>query len=159
MTTEENFGSTPEQEEQQFVMQRIYTKDVSFESPDSPGVFLKTWQPKINVDLNTKSNLVDDDYNYEVVLSITVTAEIEEKSAFLVEVQQAGIFLAKGLEGDQLRGVLGTVAPTILFPYARESIDALCIKGGFPPVMLAPVNFEALYQQALKKSEEDNQLQ
>ena len=157
--TEENFGSTPDQEEQQFVMQRIYAKDVSFESPDSPGVFLKTWQPKINVDLNTKSNLVDDNDNYEVVLSITVTAEIEEKSAFLVEVQQAGIFLAKGLEGDQLRGVLGTVAPTILFPYARESIDALCIKGGFPPVMLAPVNFEALYQQALKQSEEEVKLQ
>ena len=157
--TEENFGSTPDQEEQQFVMQRIYTKDVSFESPDSPGVFLKTWQPKINVDLNTKSNLVDDNDNYEVVLSITVTAEIEEKSAFLVEVQQAGIFLAKGLEGDQLRGVLGTVAPTILFPYARESIDALCIKGGFTPVMLAPVNFEALYQQALKQSEEEVKLQ
>ena len=157
--TEENFGSTPDQEEQQFVMQRIYTKDVSFESPDSPGVFLKTWQPKINVDLNTKSNLVDDNDNYEVVLSITVTAEIEEKSAFLVEVQQAGIFLAKGIEGDQLRGVLGTVAPTILFPYARESIDALCIKGGFPPVMLAPVNFEALYQQALKQSEEEVKLQ
>ena len=156
---EENFGSTPDQEEQQFVMQRIYTKDVSFESPDSPGVFLKTWQPKINVDLNTKSNLVDDNDNYEVVLSITVTAEIEEKSDFLVEVQQAGIFLAKGLIGDQLRGVLGTVAPTILFPYARESIDALCIKGGFPPVMLAPVNFEALYQQALKQSEEEVKLQ
>ncbi|MDG1988136.1 MAG: protein-export chaperone SecB [Halieaceae bacterium] len=156
---EENFGSTPDREEQQFVMQRIYTKDVSFESPDSPEIFLKTWQPKINVDLNTKSNLVDDNDNYEVVLSITVTAEIEEKSAFLVEVQQAGIFLAKGLEGDQLRGVLGTVAPTILFPYAREAIDALCIKGGFPPVMLAPVNFEALYQQALKQSEEEVKLQ
>ena len=156
---EENFGSTPDREEQQFVMQRIYTKDVSFESPDSPEVFLKTWQPKINVDLNTKSNLVDDNDNYEVILSITVTAEIEEKSAFLVEVQQAGIFLAKGLEGDQLRGVLGTVAPTILFPYAREAIDALCIKGGFPPVMLAPVNFEALYQQALKQSEEEVKLQ
>ena len=156
---EENFGSTPDREEQQFIMQRIYTKDVSFESPDSPEVFLKTWQPKINVDLNTKSNLVDDNDNYEVILSITVTAEIEEKSAFLVEVQQAGIFLAKGLEGDQLRGVLGTVAPTILFPYAREAIDALCIKGGFPPVMLAPVNFEALYQQALKQSEEEVKLQ
>ena len=156
---EENFGSTPDREEQQFMMQRIYTKDVSFESPDSPEVFLKTWQPKINVDLNTKSNLVDDNDNYEVILSITVTAEIEEKSAFLVEVQQAGIFLAKGLEGDQLRGVLGTVAPTILFPYAREAIDALCIKGGFPPVMLAPVNFEALYQQALKQSEEEVKLQ
>ena len=73
--------------------------------------------------------------------------------------QQAGIFLAKGLEGDQLRGVLGTVAPTILFPYAREAIDALCIKGGFPPVMLAPVNFEALYQQALKQSEDEVKLQ
>ena len=160
MAEEDDFTPTLEQEVQsQFVMQRIYTKDVSFESPESPGVFLKTWKPKISVDLNTKSNLVDEDGNYEVVLSITVTAEIEEKAAFLVEVQQAGIFLVKGLEDDQLRGIMGTVAPSILFPYARECIDALCVKGGFPAVMLAPVNFEALYQEALKQSETNEQVQ
>ncbi len=157
---DEELIPTPEQsQEQQFVMQRIYTKDLSFESPDSPSVFLKSWQPKISVDLNTKSNVIDDDGNYEVVLSVTVTAEIDEKPSFLIEVQQAGVFLAKGLEGDQLRSVLGTVAPTILFPYARECIDALCVKGGFPAIMLAPVNFEALYQEALRQSGEGNQIQ
>ncbi len=157
---DEELIPTPEQsQEQQFVMQRIYTKDLSFESPDSPSVFLKSWQPKISVDLNTKSNVIDDDGNYEVVLSVTVTAEIDEKPSFLIEVQQAGVFLAKGLEGDQLRSVLGTVAPTILFPYARECIDALCLKGGFPAIMLAPVNFEALYQEAPRQSGEGNQIQ
>ena len=150
----DDLGTSGETAAQQFVMQRLYTKDLSFESPDSPNVFLKAWKPQINVDLNTKSNVLDEPNNYEVILSITVTAQVEEKSAFLVEVQQAGIFLAQGLSDDQLRTVLGTVAPTILFPYARECVDALCIKGGFPAVMLAPVNFDALYQEALKQAGE-----
>lgn len=137
-----------EQVQQQFAMQRIYTKDISFESPSTPNVFKQQWQPQVNVDLNTKSDKVDDT-NFEVVLSITITAKVGEETAFLVEVQQAGIFMIAGIEGDDLRRVLGTAAPNILFPYARETIDGLCVKGGFPPVMLAPVNFDALYQQAL----------
>ena len=87
-----------------------------------------------------------------MVLTITITAKIEEETAFLVEVQQAGIFFIAGFEGEDLRRVLGTAAPNILFPYARESIDTVCVKGGFPPVMLAPVNFDALYQQALAQA-------
>ena len=141
-----------EQVQQQFAMQRIYTKDVSFESPATPDVFKQQWQPAVNVDLNTKSDKVDDSGNFEVVLSVTITAKIDEETAFLVEVQQAGIFLISGIEGDDLRRVLGTAAPNILFPYARETIDTLCVKGGFPPVMLAPVNFDALYQQALAQA-------
>lgn len=141
-----------EQVQQQFAMQRIYTKDISFESPSTPDVFKKQWQPKVNVDLNTKSDAIDEQGNFEVVLSITITAKVDEDTAFLVEVQQAGIFLITGFEGEDLRRVLGTAAPNILFPYARESIDALCVKGGFPPVMLAPVNFDALYQQALAQA-------
>lgn len=141
-----------EQVQQQFAMQRIYTKDISFESPATPDVFKKQWQPAVNVDLNTKSDKIDDNGNFEVVLSITITAKVEEETAFLVEVQQAGIFMITGIEGEDLRRVLGTAAPNILFPYARESIDSLCVKGGFPPVMLAPVNFDALYQQALAQS-------
>ncbi len=137
-----------EQVQQQFAMQRIYTKDVSFESPSTPNVFKQQWQPQVNVDLNTKSDKVDEN-NFEVVLSITITAKMGEETAFLVEVQQAGIFMITGIEGDNLRRVLGTAAPNILFPYARETIDGLCVKGGFPPVMLAPVNFDALYQQAM----------
>ncbi|WP_116368250.1 protein-export chaperone SecB [Parahaliea mediterranea] len=139
--------------QQQFSMQRIYTKDLSFESPSSPAIFRKQWQPKVNVDLNTKSDKLDDNGNYEVVLTITLTAKVEEETAFLVEVQQAGIFFVTGIEGENLRRVLGTACPNILFPYARENIDAVCVKGGFPAVMLAPVNFDALYQQALAQAQ------
>lgn len=145
-----------EQVQQQFAMQRIYTKDISFESPSTPDVFKKQWQPQVSVDLNTKSEKMDEQGNFEVVLSITITAKVEEETAFLVEVQQAGIFLITGFEGEDLRRVLGTAAPNILFPYARESIDNLCVKGGFPPVMLAPVNFDALYQQALAQAAAQN---
>jgi preprotein translocase subunit SecB len=150
---EEQAASQQEQAQQQFAMQRIYNKDISFESPSTPEIFKKQWQPQVNVDLNTKSNKVDDQGNFEVVLTITITAKVEEETAFLIEVQQAGIFFIAGIEGEDLRRVLGTAAPNILFPYARESIDTICVKGGFPPVMLAPVNFDALYQQALAQAQ------
>ncbi len=153
MAEEEQAAST-EQPQQQFAMQRIYTKDLSFESPATPGIFRKQWQPAINVDLNTKSNRVDDSGNYEVVLTVTVTAKMDDETAFLVEVQQAGVFMITGIEGENLRRILGTAAPNILFPYARENIDSLCVKGGFPALMLAPVNFDALYQQALNQAQQ-----
>ncbi len=139
--------------QQQFSVQRIYIKDVSFESPATPGVFKKQWQPKVNVDLNTRSSAIDEEGNFEVVLAITITAKIEEETAFLIEVQQAGIFYIRGFEGDDLRRILGTAAPNVLFPYAREMIDSLCIKGAFPAIMLAPVNFEMVYQQALAQAQ------
>ena len=151
---DEQVAGTQEQPQQQFAMQRIYNKDISFESPSTPDIFRKQWQPKVNVDLNTKSDKVDEQGNYEVVLTITITAKVEDDTAFLVEVQQAGIFMITGFEGEDLRRILGTAAPNILFPYARENIDSLCVKGGFPPVMLAPVNFDALYQQALNQAEQ-----
>jgi len=150
---EEQAAGTEEQTQQQFAMQRIYNKDLSFESPSTPEVFKKQWQPQVNVDLNTKSDKIDDQGNFEVVLTITITAKVEEQTAFLVEVQQAGIFFITGFEGEDLRRILGTAAPNILFPYARECIDTVCVKGGFPAIMLAPVNFDALYQQALAQSE------
>src|SRR5690606_731363 len=115
------------------------------------------WQPRVSVDLNTKSNRIDEDGNFEVVLSITLTTKVEEETAFLVEVQQAGIFTVRGFEGETLRQVLATACPNVLFPYARETIDNLCVKGGFPAVMLAPVNFEALYAQAVAKSQAEGQ--
>ncbi len=156
---EEQAAGTQEQPQQQFAMQRIYNKDISFESPNTPNIFKKQWQPAVNVDLNTKSDKIDDQGNFEVVLTITLTAKVEEETAFLVEVQQAGIFLITGFEGENLRRILGTAAPNILFPYARENIDSLCVKGGFPPVMLAPVNFDALYQQALSQAQAQAQAQ
>lgn len=152
---EEQAANTEGQPQQQFSMQRIYTKDLSFESPSTPQIFRKQWQPQVSVDLNTKSEVIDDEGNYEVVLTITVTAKVEEETAFLIEVQQAGIFFVTGFQPEEIRRILGTAAPNILFPYAREAIDSLCVKGAFPAVMLAPVNFDALYQQALAQSQSE----
>lgn len=145
-------AGTQERPQQQFAVQRIYTKDLSFESPLSPGVFREQWSPQVNVELNTRSDKFDDEGNFEVVLLITITAKVNERTAFLCEVHQAGVFLVRGFDGEDLRRVLGTAAPNILFPYAREAIDSLVVKGGFPAIMLAPVNFEALYQQAQQRA-------
>lgn len=130
-----------------FALKRIYIKDASFEAPGSPVTFTKPWQPKMHVDLNTRSRLVTEG-NYEVVLSVTVTAKLDDDTAYLVEVHQAGLFLAEGVEGEQLRQILGIACPNMLFPYIREAIDSAVVKGGFPALALQPVNFEALYRQA-----------
>jgi len=145
-----------EQTQQQFQLQRIYVKDVSFETPQGHEVFRQQWKPRVNLEMNTKQNRIDDN-NYEVVLTLSVTASLEEKTAFLAEVQQAGIFLVAGMSEPQLRQVLSTVCPNILFPYAREAIDNLVTRGSFPALMLAPVNFDALYQQAVKQAQEKAQ--
>ena len=150
---EEQAASNAEQPQQQFSLQRIYTKDLSLESPNTPAIFKKQWQPQVSVDLGTKSDRIDEEGNFEVVLTVTITAKVEEETAFLVEVQQAGIFFIKGFADEELRRIVGTAAPNILFPYPRECIDTLCVKGGFPPVMLAPINFDAMYQQALAQAQ------
>ena len=133
----------------QFAIQRVYLKDLSFEAPN--GLIAPSGgQPKVNQDLNTQVNRLADDV-YEVVLNITVAVKVEEdKTAFLVEVHQAGIFALKGVEGPQLQHVLSTACPTILFPYARETIDSMAARGGFPPLSLPPINFDALYAKAVK---------
>ena len=155
MAEEDTAAAQEAAAQQQFVTPRIYTKDVSFESPVTPNVFRQEWKPAVNVDLNTKSSRVDEEGNHEVVLTLTITAKLEDQTAFLVEVQQAGIFFVAGIEGDALRQLLSTVAPTILFPYAREVIDSLVVKGGFPALMIAPVNFDALFRQALAQQAEE----
>lgn len=134
----------------QFGVQRIFVKDISFESPNAPEVFRSQWQPKINMDLNTASKKLGEDI-YEVVLTLTVKAENDGKTAFLVEVQQAGIFKIGGLEGPALHQAVGAYCPNLLFPYAREAIDSLVTKGSFPALMLAPVNFDAIYAQSLQQ--------
>ncbi len=144
MAEEQAAAGAQEQPQQQFAMQRIYNKDVSFESPGTPGIFTKTWTPKVNVDLNTRSTPIDENGNFEVILSITLTAKVDEETAFLVEVQQAGVFLISGFGEEDLRRILGTAAPNVMVPYARENIDSLVTKGGFPAIMLAPVIFDAL---------------
>ena len=139
-----------EQPEQQFGIQRIYIKDVSFESPQGAAIFGKAWKPAVQQELSTTTTGMGDD-RYEVVLTITVTGKLDDQPAFLVEVQQAGIFLMKGLSEEQVRQVAGANCPTILFPYAREVIDSLMARGTLPPLMLPPINFDALFQQVLEQ--------
>ncbi len=141
------------EENQQFAIQKIYLKDVSFESPNSPQAFTDgDWQPKVNVQINSSNNVIAQD-TYEVVLNITVTASQNEKTAFLVEVKQAGIFTIAGFSEENIGGMVGAFCPESLFPYAREAISELISKGGFPQLLLAPVNFNALYTQQLQQGE------
>ncbi len=137
----------------QFAIQRIYLKDTSFESPNSPQVFIPAWKPEVSMDLNSKTRSVGEDL-YEVVLTLTATAKNNDETAFLVEVQQAGLFAIKGLEGQPLQHTLSAFCPNILFPYAREAIDNLTTKGSFPSLNLAPVNFDALYAERLNQEAE-----
>lgn len=139
-----------QQGEQQFALQRIYVKDLSFETPQGPDAFRQQWKPKVQLELNTRNNRLDDT-NFEVVLTVGVTTKQDDKTAFLVEVQQAGIFHIAGFEPAQLTQILGTTCPTVLFPYARETIDTMVTKGSFPAVMLAPVNFEVLFHEAMRQ--------
>lgn len=140
--------------QQQFAVQRLYLKDMSFEAPMGLEVFSKQWKPQMQVELNTKASKAGDDLQ-EVVLNVTITAKLEEEVAVLIEVQQAGLFVVKGIEGDQLKQVLGIMCPNLLFPYAREAIDNLAMKGGFPALGLQPVNFEALFMQAQQKAQQE----
>jgi preprotein translocase subunit SecB len=148
------------EENQQFAIQKIYLKDVSFESPNSPQAFTGDgWHPEINVQLNSSNQSIAQD-TYEVVLEITVTAKHNEKTAFLVELKQAGIFTIAGFPEENLRGMVGAYCPETLFPFAREAISELIARGGFPQLLLQPVNFNALYtqqvqQQAVAQSEQE----
>ncbi|MBT3308305.1 MAG: protein-export chaperone SecB [Gammaproteobacteria bacterium] len=129
-----------------FDIQKIYLKDVSFESPNAPAVFQIQWAPDTNLQVGAKNTKLADDV-YEVVLNLTATVKVEEQTAFLIEVQQAGIFTLAGFEEGAMGHLLGAYCPNVLFPYAREAISDLTTKGGFPPLLLAPINFDALYAQ------------
>ena len=139
--------------EMQFQIQRVYTKDVSFEAPNAPQVFQKEWEPEVKLDLDTASSQLADEV-YEVVLRVTVTATVGEDTAFLCEVQQAGIFTISGIEGTQTAHCLGAYCPNILFPYARECVTSLVSRGTFPQLNLAPVNFDALFMNYLQQQGE-----
>ena len=147
-------GATSDEKPVQMRIEKVYVKDASFESPKSPEVFTRQWQPNLSVDINTRATPLADD-RHEVVLTITVRANVDEDYlGFLVEVQQAGIFLIQNAGAAQVSQIIGIACPTTLFPYAREAIDNLVVKGGFPPINLAQVNFEALYLQALQERQQ-----
>lgn len=140
----------------QFQLQRIYIKDVSFESPNAPEVFRQEWKPEVNLEVNSGAQQVDGDI-YEVVMKVTVTVKNLQKTAFIAEVQQAGLFLVKGFEGVQMQHLLKGVAPNTLFPYAREAIGDLVTRGTFPQFLLQPINFEAAFIENLRRQQEEQQ--
>lgn len=133
-----------------FLIQRIYVKDLSFEAPLSPHVFKEKWEPQLALDLQTRNTALDSNA-YDVVLQITATVKQNDKTIFLAEVKQAGVFTIDGLKDMELQHALNSYCPNILFPYAREAISDMVTRGGFPQLVLAPVNFDALYQQQLEK--------
>ena len=153
MTEQANNGAAQNNEGPQFSLQRIYVKDLSFEAPKSPEIFRQEWTPSVALDLNTKQKSLDGDF-HEVVLTLSVTVKTGEEIAFIAEVQQAGIFLIKGLDPASMGHTLGAFCPNILFPYAREALDGLVIRGSFPALMLSPVNFDALYAQELQRQQQ-----
>ena len=147
--------SEEKQNEPQFAIQRIYTKDISFESPNAPKVFVQDWSPEMSVGLQTHINALDET-NYEVVLTVNIEAKHEDSTVYLVEVQQAGIFLANNIPQEQLGPLLGIGAPNALFAYAREVISDLTTRGTFAPFVLQPVNFEAMYAQQVAAQEQQS---
>ena len=143
------------EQDKQISIQKIYTKDFSFESPQAPTVFTKSdWEPKTNLNLRSSHDELGDN-NHEVVLTLTVETKHEDKTLFLVELHQAGIFNVAGYEGDELEAVLGSFCPNTLFPYARETIASIVTKGGFPEFILQPINFDSLFAQSKKMAAEN----
>ncbi len=151
--TEQNNTQQPET---QFAIQRIYTKDVSFETNNVPEIFTKQWQPEMNLELNSASQALSDEV-HEVSLRVTVTVKQQEEVVYICEVTQAGIFSLIGFDDTQIQHCVGAYCPNILFPYAREVVSTLVNKGTFPQLNLEPVNFEALFINYLQQQEQQAQ--
>ena len=135
-----------------FHIQKIYTKNVSFESPNSPEIFLKEFKPELDVDLNIEAKSLEDGVHH-VVVRVTATIKVEDTTAFLCEVEQAGIFAISGFDDANLQYLLAVQCPNTLFPFAREAISDLVTKGGFPQLLLEPVNFEAMFANHMQQAQ------
>ena len=134
--------------ERVYTIQRIYTKDISFETPNSPSIFLAEWKPDIQLNVATKANKIDEaDNAYEIVLTLTVTVKSNDKVAYLIEVHQAGVFIVEGFSEQEMGPIIGIASPSNLFPYAREVVSDLVSKGSFPQMVLQPINFEQMFKQ------------
>jgi preprotein translocase subunit SecB len=156
-TTASNGSGTAGQKA--FAIRRIYTKDISFESPNAPQIFNEEkWNPEVNISLQNQALALGPEL-HEVTIATTITVKLGERTAYLVEVQQAGEFQTTGFDGNELRELLGIFCPTLLYPFLREAVAGLISKGGFPPLLLAPVNFDALYHQHQKNLQEQQSRQ
>ena len=149
-------GAAPEQQTAQVAVQKIYVKDASFEAPNAPMIFQEQGQPNIQLNLNQKVQTIGENV-YEVTLTVTLTCKMAEKTAYLAEVQQAGIFGMIGFDQQNLHGMLGTFCPNTLFPYARQAISNLVMEGGFPPFVLQPVNFDQIYAESMRRRAQEQQ--
>jgi len=149
--------------EKQFSIQKVYVRDISFETPNTPQIFQEKWEPETNMQLGNKATVLAEGV-HEVTLSVTVTAKLGDKTAYLAEVQQCGIFNVSGYDQNELPPIMGSLCPNILFPFAREAISDLVTRGGFPQLLLSPVNFDALFaeyasQQQKQQSGEEGAVQ
>ncbi len=152
--TEQNTPPAADTPARQFGIQRIYLKDVSFESPQVPDVFrAQQFNPEVNIQLNNETRALSDGV-FEVVLKVTVATSMDEKNVYLVEVQQAGIFTIAGFAEAEMGHLLNSYCPNQLFPYVREVVTDMVAKGGFPQLVLAPVNFDAHYAEHLKRTQQ-----
>ena len=149
----DNQQATPDAAAGQLGIQKIYVKDLSFEAPNAPQIFTEQLSPSLDLQFaNTASRLADN--VHQVVLTVTCTVQQDDRTVYLVEVQQAGIFNISGFSDDQLAVLLATACPNILFPFAREAVCDVVVRGGFPQLLLAPVNFDALYAQEVQRRRE-----
>ena len=138
--------------EQLFDIQRLYLKDLSFESPSVPKLFQEEWKPEVKLEIQTTTNPLEENV-HEVTLTATVTTTQGKSTAFLVEIKYAGVFMINGFPEEQMQHMLGSFCPNLLFPYAREVVTDVVVRGGFPPLYLAPINFDALYAESVAQQE------
>jgi preprotein translocase subunit SecB len=148
-----------EQAQPQFGIEKIYIKDLSLEIPNAPQIFLERENPQIEISVHNAASPLDQSGLFEVVMTVTVTAKLGEKTVFLVEVAQAGIFQVVGLPSQEIDAVLGIMCPNTLLPYAREAVASMVSRAGFPPVLLQHMNFEAAYQERLRQLQEEQAAQ
>lgn len=151
-------GENQQPQQQGFALDRVYVKDISFESPNSPEIFMKEWNPEFKMDLNTKHKPLNEEGNvFEVSVCVTLTATVEGMTAYIAEVEQGGVFQVVGLQGIQLAQTLSSMCPNVIFPYLREAMDTIIVKGSYAPAMLAPVNFDAIFADAVRKKQAELQ--
>jgi preprotein translocase subunit SecB len=155
MTEDEQAGKQTDAEKPGLQARKIYVKDASFESPNAPAIFTADWNPALAVDVDHEINKLTDD-TYDLVLTITARAAVDDRTAFLVEVHQGGIFSITGHTEEQLQRRLNVYCLRVLYPYACATVDSLVVQGGFPPLYLGPINFDARYQQMLEQSDTQN---
>jgi preprotein translocase subunit SecB len=153
MAEEDQAAQENDQPKPQIKTQKVYLKDVSFETPSSPQIFVQEWKPELTIDFGSSFNNVGEDH-YEVVLALTVTTKVEDKTAYLAEVHQAGIFLIQGLDQQELQRALNVACLRVIYPYACAAVSDLVSKGGFPQLVLSPVSFSGIYRQRMQQAQE-----